>query len=256
MSKREIDDRVDEGNGLNGKALALLLGKNKKERKAIETTYKYFQEFGKTLSRGVSSSTNIRRDISIITSVKRIIDYVLGAFLVFVIVLVNCLLLFILMPSADNDMISANLELWILLIIALIILDGIGAKIFLITIHLRDYYIILEPKGIYYKKVGKPKFIAWSDMTKIHATMRYMRTRYVTTTKPNDLVVKIYLKYNIVVRFRAIYYIHIGGVGPLSIESFSLLSNRSQLKYFADIFKLSRHRQCPFSYNDKWERLQ
>ena len=95
MNKREMDDRLDEGKGWTGKALALLIGKNKKKRKAIETTCKYFHEFGKKLSEQESSSANIGRDISIITSVKRIIDYVLGLFLVFIIVFAN----FMVMPG-------------------------------------------------------------------------------------------------------------------------------------------------------------
>ena len=235
---------------LNGEALALLIGKNKKKRKAIETTCKYFHEFGKKLSEQESSSANIGRDISIITSVKRIIDYVLGLFLVFIIVFANFMVLFLLVLSTDTDVISANLELWVILIIVFIILDGIGAKIFLIVIHLRDYYIIFEPQGIYYKKVGKPKFLAWSDMFKIQATMRYMRTRYSSSYKPNDLVVKIYTKSDWSVQFRAVYYIH---VEEFFTETYSI---RSQFKYFADIFRISRYRQCPFFYSDRWERLQ
>lgn len=245
MNKREMDDRLDEGKGLNGKALALLIGKNKKKRKAIETTCKYFHEFGKKLSEQESSSANIGRDISIITSVKRIIDYVLGLFLVFIIVFANFMVLFLLVLSTDTDVISANLELWVILLIVFIILDGIGAKIFLIVIHLRDYYIIFEPQGIYYKKVGKPKFLAWSDMSKIQATMRYMRIY-----PHSDLVVKIYTKSDWNVRFRAVWYIH---VEEFFTETYSI---RSQFKYFADIFRLSRYRQCPFSYSDKWQRLQ
>ncbi|MHA1985972.1 MAG: hypothetical protein ACW98D_04965 [Promethearchaeota archaeon] len=249
MNKGEIGDRGDERTIMNGKALASLIGKNKKERNAIETTYKHFHEFGKGQSRGESLNANIKRDISILTSVRRISDFVLGVFLVFVIAFVNFFLLFFLVPSTNTDVISANFDLMIILFIALIILDGICARIILFVIHLRDYYIILAPQGIYYKKVGKPKFFAWSDMTKIQASMRYMRTRYASTTKANDLVVKIFSNYDRVVRFRAINYIH--------VEEFSmgLLSTKSQLKYFADIFRISRYRQCPFFYSDKWERL-
>lgn len=88
---------------------------------------------------------------------------------------ISCMLLFLgalfiialigfglgLMPSLDNGIVAFG-------IITIVIL-GVAIRLFSFGVSLANYNIVLDFQGIYYKKIGKPRFLSWREIREIRA---------------------------------------------------------------------------------------
>jgi len=100
---------------------------------------------------------------------------------------------------------------------------GVGGWLIIFALKLRHYFIVLHYHGIYYKRIGKPKFIAWVDIARIVGYLRYVRAR------PTERAVKIHLISNKRVRFNSSNYLF-----------------KDKFFDFDDVFYSYKFRRCPF----------
>jgi len=269
---REKEEKIMESKSvsgvipLDGKTIASSIGKNKKEEKALEATYKHFYEFRQYYSINDLKGAVIGRDILVLTS-KSKFQSIIALVYAFVILYVNWFVWFF-MPSTINfelsstvivyklfDLEITQLGMWIILIIVMVILDGICVRLIALVLYLRNYFIVLDSQGIYYKKIGKPRFLDWADMSKIIATMKYFK---LNPASPTDMVVDIHMKSRGKVRFRSGNYRFNGDLWDIPI--FPEYSGTQHFESFAIIFKSFNYRfgygECPFFYDDMWRNYQ
>ena len=269
---REKEEKIMENKSesgvipLDGKTIASCIGKNKKIEKALETTYKHFYEFRQYYSINDLKGAVIGRDILVLTS-KSKFQSIVALVYAFVILYVNWFVWFF-MPSTINfelsstvivyrlfDLEITQLGMWIFLVIMMVILNGICVRLIALVLYLRNYFIVLDSQGIYYKKIGKPRFLDWADMSKIIATMKYFK---LNPASPTDMVVNIHLKSRGKVRFRSGNYRFNGDLWDIPI--FPEYSGTQHFESFAIIFKSFNYRfgygECPFFYDDIWRNYQ
>ena len=136
----------------------------KRQQRALKNSLEYF---GRARSEEEILNEIGRGELKILISQNSLDRY----FALFI----SCMLLFVgalfiigliafglgLMPSLDNGIVVFG-------IITIVIL-GVAIRLFLFGIYLTYYNIVLDFQGIYYKKIGKPRFISWSEIREIRA---------------------------------------------------------------------------------------
>ncbi|MHA1486846.1 MAG: hypothetical protein ACTSSC_06710, partial [Promethearchaeota archaeon] len=228
-----------------GKDLALFLGKNKKEVKAVETRYDCFPTFKKyKITEQQVLGAILRKDILILTS-KYKLQTAIALIYIFGLGYISWFVWYFIPATVDFDLSSTivyysfeipNLVLLIVLYILMIILDIIWVRLLFLAIYLRNYFIVLDSQGIYYKKIGKPRYISWSEMSRITANRKMDRDNF---NYYNNMVIKIYTQSRRV-RFTYSNY--------LLKEKDILYSENQYINYFGNIFKSFYYRECPFFY--------
>jgi len=190
----------------------------KKEKRALETTFRYFNESKVAYYKPEKSKTDLLSaietgDLVVLTSkwkYPKIFDF----FTWFIIIFMVWWLLLVLPGAIIAD------------IIITIILIGYTGRFITFAIYFRHYYILLDSQGIYYKKIGSPRFISWDDVVLISS---YFEHYTFSSLHHNERAIGLKLKSKKIVRFKEINY---------------------QFKYkvlmFEDTFRTFKFRRCPF----------
>ncbi|MHA1240106.1 MAG: ADP-ribosylation factor-like protein [Promethearchaeota archaeon] len=246
--RRKLNEKLIEAEAnafVDGKDLALFLGKNKKEVKAVETSYNCFPKFKKDkITEQQVLGAILRKDILILTS-KYKLQTAIALIYIFGLGYISWFVWYFIPATVDFDLSSTivyysfeipNLVLLIVLYILMIILDIIWVRLLFLAIYLRNYFIVLDSQGIYYKKIGKPRYISWSEMSRITANRKMDRDNF---NYYNNMVIKIYTQSRRV-RFTYSNY--------LLKEKDILYSENQYINYFGNIFKSFYYRECPFFY--------
>lgn len=136
----------------------------KRLRKALKNSLEYF---GRARSEEEILHEIGRGELKILIS-QNSLDRYFALFISSMLLFLGALFIIILiafglglMPSLENGIIPFG-------IIAIVIL-GVAIRLFLFGVNLANYNIVLDFQGIYYKKVGKPRFISWSEIREIRA---------------------------------------------------------------------------------------
>ncbi|MFX1391679.1 MAG: hypothetical protein ACFE9Z_16560 [Promethearchaeota archaeon] len=226
---------------MDGKEFASILGMNKKEQNALERVHEEFPQFREYRSLNEKITPIIGTDILVLTGDTKPINYFVGLFIVFIIVGVNWALCGIILLT-ENINIQHILGMFILFPL-LMVLDWIAGKIGLKMIYIGNFFMVLNSQGIYYKKFGKPKFLAWSDMVKIVAEMKHYGASFY------DLNVDIYLNSKRKIRFYALDY------QPKRTIKGKYIMFKPNLDSFAEVFwgfnRKFGYGDCPFFYYDR-----
>lgn len=210
-------------------------GNKKFQKKALETIYKYYPEFGREKSQNKAKGALNGEKIIILTGN---FNSLVGIFMAILFTFFSVILLIVL-PFVDLEAVYGKpfdfeltgLQLWIIIITLIMIFFGCVGWWIIFTLQSKFFFIILDFQGIYYKKITKPRLLAWTDISKITAKKKY-NMKYRTL---NSIIVKIYLTPKGKVRFRSGYY------------RGNLWRGRKSPK-FAETFELFRYRKCPFFY--------
>ncbi len=231
---------------IDGKELAQFIGQNKQEIRVLEKCYNHFQKFKEDKSTDREVMAFSEREFRILTS-KYILQTIIAWIYVFVLGYVFWFVWFFIPSTIEIDLTLSViyysfeipvLLLGIILYILIFILKVICLRLILFAIYLKNYFIVLDAQGIYYKKIGKPKFIAWNKMSKITAKKKYFRHNY---QMPNNMVITIYKQSGEKVRFNYSNY-------DLKQEDLFLYGHEHYLNYFAYIFRTFYYRECPLYY--------
>ena len=176
---------------------------DKREKRAIETVFRRFKgsKLGKSKSKPIT--TTEMGDIVILPS-KYKLQTILAFFYGFFFIYLFWFFTFFLYPRTDDEReyglgLTAS-GVRIVLILFIILVLGVGGRLIIFAVNLRHFFIVLHYRGIYYKKIGKPRFIAWTDIDRIVGYLRTFRGR------PTVRSVKLYLISNKKVRFNSINY--------------------------------------------------
>ena len=191
---------------------------NKKEKKAIETTFRFFNESKAVYYKPEKTETELLNAIKtgnlvILTSkwkYPKILDFIVGFVIIFMI------WLFLLAISSGV----------IVKIIATVILIGYTGRFITFAIYFRHYYILLDSQGIYFKKIGPPKFISWSDVISISG---YFQGYAFSNLHHDERAIGLVLKSKKIVRFKEINY-----------------QFKDKFPAFDYIFWAFKFRRCPF----------
>jgi len=203
---------------LKRKSINQFMELDKREKRALETTFKYFNESKVVYYKPEKSKTDLLSaietgDLVVLTS-KWKYPKILDFFTCFIIIFMFWWLLLVL-PGAI-----------LAIIIMTLILIGYTGRIITFAIYFRHYYIVLDSQGIYYKKIGTPKFISWNDVVLISSYFQYY---FFAALHHNERAIGLKLKSKKIVRFKEINY---------------------QFKYkflmFEDAFGIFKFRRCPF----------
>lgn len=189
---------------------------SKREKRALETCFKYFPQLHLKKSELELENDIQSGDLVVITS-----KYILNTILAY---LFGLLFLFLFVISIFGVIISY-------LDPAMFHSTSVGAAITLaiftfpvsigllsMAIYYRFFFIILDSHGIYYKKIGKPKVILWEDVAKIEGYPR-----------KTEKCIRIHLKSNKKIRF-----------GEASYQF-----QDKFLEYY-DIIRMFKHLRCVF----------
>lgn len=158
-------------------------GKDKFEKKALATIYRYYHEFRLQKSQNEVKNALTTREIVFLTGSKFQFFAAIFSVILLTYVLVSFIVLLSILPQdVDFEMFYEilgfklpGLLLLIIFIIMLVILFGFIVCLVIFSIKLKRYFIILDSHGIYYKKLGSPRFLAWTDVSMITANERYSR---------------------------------------------------------------------------------
>lgn len=88
-------------------------------------------------------------------------------------------------------------------IIITVILIGVIIRAITIVMYLRNYFIVLDSRGIYYKKIGTPRFIPWTDVVEIFG---YLDKHFFAGVHKNERTVGLGLKSKRIIQFNAMNY--------------------------------------------------
>ena len=191
---------------------------DKGEKRALKTIFRYFNESKVVYYKPEKSETDLLNaietgDLVVLTSkwkYPKILDFVTGFVFFFMFWWLSLVL-----PGA----IIADITMTIFLI-------GYTGRLITFAIYFRHYYIVLDSQGIYYKKIGTPRFISWNDVVSINSYFHYYAF---SGLHHNERAIGLELKSKKIVRFKEINY---------------------QYKYkflmFEDAFRTFKFRQCPF----------
>ena len=203
---------------------------DKRENRALETVFRSFNESRTKKSQSDQMDTMETSGLVILTSkykFQTIMASIFGVFFIFLF----WFLAFFLLPTIDDErayglgLTASGVRIVVSLLIILVI--GIGGTLITFARNLRHYFIVLHYQGIYYKKIGKPKFIPWVDIAWIVGYLRYVRGR------PTERAVKIHLKSKKEVRFNSSNYLF-----------------KDKFFDFDDVFYSYQFRGCPFFSRD------
>jgi Ras-related protein Rab-11A len=206
---------------LRGKPLTPPKGLEKREVKALETVSRYINETETKKSLTELLSGKEKGDIIVLVSkykFETILAYFLGFLFTFLTFWIFGFVLFSLIYDELVFGLGTDFEMRILIIIITIFSIGVGGRLIAFAIYLRYYFIVLNFQGIYYKKIGKSKFISWTEVIKV---VGYQRL--------TEKVVRIHLKTKRKVRFSETKYLF-------------------KHKFFElkDVFQTFKFMPCPF----------
>ena len=210
--KKEKSIGTEAYSFVDGKDLAQFIGKNKKEVKAVETCYNYFPKFreDKITDQDVFGAI-LRKNLLVLTS-KYKLQTIMAWIYIFAIGYISWFVWFFIPSTIEFDLSSTLvfysfeipwLSLLVIIYILIFILDVIWVRLVALAIYLKNYFIVLDSQGIYYKKIGKPKFLAWNDMSRITAKRKYFIYNF---QKPNNMVISVYMQSKGRVRFNSSNY--------------------------------------------------
>ena len=170
-------------------------------------------------------------DIVILTS-KYKLQTVLALIYGFFFIYIFWFLAFFLFPGIDDERVYGfglqGSGVGIVLILLIVLVIGVGGRLIIFALNLRHFFIVLHYRGIYYKKIGKPKFISWADIDRIVGYLRTVRG------SPTERAVKIHLRSSNKVRFNSSNYLF-----------------KDKFFDFDDVFYSYQFRRCPFYSMDK-----
>ncbi len=200
---------------------------DEREKRALETVFRQFKgsNLGKSQSKLMSSLET--RDLVVLTckyKLQTVFFWFFGLLFLFLcITLLFGLVLFIFGGFGPSGGVT-------MVMIVLLFPLSFGTSIWLIryALTLKHFFIVLHYRGIYYKKIGEPKFIAWGDIAWMLGYTKYFKGQ---PTKGR--VVKIYLKSKNKVRFYSGDYIY-----------------KDKFFEFDDVFISYKFRRCPFYSRD------
>ena len=198
---------------------------DEREKRALETVFRYFEESKLGISQSMLITTSEMEDLVILTS-KYKLSMVLAMFFGFSFITFT-FLAFISLPSLNDDR-AYGLGLTasgvrIVIVLLFVPFGGVGGYMIVYALNLKHYFIVLHYQGIYYKKIGKPRFISWMDMKLIQGCFRYVMG------KPVEKAVDIYLNSDKKVRFNSTNYLF-----------------KDKFFEFDDVFYSNEFRDCPF----------
>ncbi len=220
------NDTTHDGTSLKRRPLSPPLEMDKREKRVLETTFRYFKGSKLEKSQTELLSAIETRDLVVITSkykFQTVLAFFFGVFFIYLF----WFLAFFLLPTIDDErayglgLTASGVRIVVSLLIILVI--GIGGKLITFAIYLKYYFIVLDSQGIYYKKIGKPRFISWADIAWIKGYMRHVRGN------PTERAVKIHLKSQKEVRFNSSNYLF-----------------KRKFFDFDDVFKSFKFRRCHF----------
>jgi len=187
---------------------------DKREKRALKTIFKYFNESKVVYYKPEKSETDLLRsietgDLVVLTSkLKYQKLFPLPSDFFYILIIGGILIGMI--PGMRN-----------FATIVLIITIGIISRAITTTMFLRHYFIVLNSHGIYYKKIRSPRFIPWTDVVEIIG--------YSPGLHKNERTVGLSLKSKKKVRFKEINYQY-----------------KHKFLMFEDAFRTFKFRQCPF----------
>ena len=162
------------------------------------TTFRYFNEskaayFKPEKSQSVLLSAIERRELVVLTS--KIKFQKIGSFIAgFGFTFIFLFFLFIMIPRIYRSIAA---------IIITVILIGVIIRAITIVMYLRNYFIVLDSNGIYYRKTGTPRFIPWTEVVEI---VGYLDKHFFAGVHKNERTVGLGLKSKKIVRFNAMNY--------------------------------------------------
>ena len=191
---------------------------SKREKRALETCFKYFPQLHLKKSQLELENDIQSGDLVVITSkyiFNTIILCTVGLGFLFPFVISIAVLIISYSDSTMNTFSGGSEGAAIFLAIFTL---PVSVGMLSMAMHYRFFFIILDSHGIYYKKVGKPKVILWEDVAKIEGYPR-----------KTEKCIRIHLKANEKIRF-----------GEASYQF-----QDKYLEYY-DIFRMFKHLQCTF----------
>jgi len=207
---------------LRGKPLKPPIRLEKREEKALETVFRYNNETETKKSITELLSGKEKGNIVVLVSkykFETIMAYFLGILFIF---LAIWIFVFAAISLITGEIIygfgTGPIEMRILVIVITFFSIGVGGRLIAFAIYLRNYFIVLNFQGIYYKKIGKLKFISWTEAVKV---VGYKRL--------NERTVGIYLKTKRRVRFNETKYLF-----------------KHKFFEFEDVFRTFKFMRCPF----------
>lgn len=186
---------------------------DKREKKALETTFRYFNESKVVYYKPEKSETVLLSaietgDLVVLTSKYRF-QTILAFFCGILFLFISWGFVFLIIPMIEDQFVYrfygievSGFSARIIAVIMTIILIGVGGRLITFAIYLRHYFIVLDSQGIYYKKIGKPRFISWNEVVKI---IGYQRRAF-SVGRPTERAVRIYLISKTRVRFNETNY--------------------------------------------------
>jgi len=189
---------------------------SKREKRALETCFKYFPQLHLKKSELELENDVQSGDLVVIPS-KYILNTILAYFFgllflfLFVISIVGVIISYLDPAMFHSTSVGAA-------IILAIFTFPVSFVLLSMAIYYRFFFIILDSHGIYYKKIGKPKVLLWEDVAKIEGYPR-----------KTEKCIRIHLKSNKKIRF-----------GEASYQF-----QDKFLEYY-DIFRMFKHLRCVF----------
>ena len=188
---------------------------SKREKRALETCFKYFPQLHLKKSEPELENNIQSGDLVVITS-KYIFNTILASFFgLFFLFLFVISIALITISYSDPTMNKYSVGAAIFLAIFTF---PVSIGLLSMAIYYRFFFIILDSHGIYYKKIGKPKVLLWEDVAKIEGYPR-----------KTEKCIRIHLKSNKKIRF-----------GEASYQF-----QDKFLEYY-DIFRIFKHLRCVF----------
>jgi len=171
---------------------------NKREKRALKTTFRYFNDSKAVYYKPEKSQTVLlsaieRRELVVLTSkfkFQKISSFIAGFSFIFIFLL----FLFIMIPRIYRSIPG---------FIMAVILIAVIVRAITVTMYLRHYFIVLDSNGIYYRKTGTPRFIPWTEVVEIFG---YLDVHYFPGVHKNERTVGLVLESKKLVRFNAMNY--------------------------------------------------
>ena len=206
-SSSEMDNRgekaLETGSGdFNGakkrksQTLNLPIKLSKREKRALKTTFRYFNESKAAYFKPEKAQTVLLNaietgDLVVLTN-KLKFRKVISLFSGFFYILIIGGILIGMIPGMRN-----------FFTILSIVLIGFIIRAITIAMYGRHYFIVLDSHGIYYKKIRGPRFIPWTEVVEI---IGYLDFHYFPGVHKNERTVGLGLKSKKLVRFNAMNY--------------------------------------------------
>ena len=198
----------------------------KKEKRALETTFRYFNESKVVYYKPEKTETDLLNaietgDLVVLTGKYKlltILEHIIGFLLIFVFGLILGV------PFISSFELT-DFGVRIIADIIIIILIGYSGRVIIFLVYLRHYFIVLDSQGIYYKKIGTPRFISWNDVVE---TCGYPQS-FLSIGKPIGRAIWLILKSKKKVRFNETNY-----------------RFKRKFSVFDDVLRTFKFRRCPF----------